>query len=194
MIKNVVFDLGGVVVGRDFPRLAQVAGEAFSFIAGNDFPEYWAEFDRGIYTREEVTRMLAEDRGCSLEKADRDIQNLLELLQEVPETVELIKELKAAGYKLYVLSNMSVEFFAHLKTFPVFDYFDGCTVSSYEHINKPDEGIYKALLHNHSLKAEECLFLDDKPANTAAAEALGFQTVPFDQNSIPVVRQRLGLE
>ena len=191
MSKNVIFDLCGVVLGRDFSRLAKLLGDTFSFIAGNDFPAYWSEFDRGMYTREEVAEMLAADKGCSVEEAQRSIQNLLELLQPVEETVELIKELKERGVKMYVLSNMSREFYAHISRFPVFDYFDGEVVSCYEHINKPDEGIYTCLLERYDLRPEECLFADDKAPNTAAASALGLHTVTFDEHGVERIRELL---
>lgn len=189
MIKNVIFDLGGVVLGRDFSRLAELLGDTFSFIAGNDFPAYWSEFDRGMHTREEVAEMLAADKGCSVEEAQRSIQDLLELLQPVAETEELIRELKERGVKMYVLSNMSREFYEHISRFPVFDYFDGEVVSCYEHINKPDEGIYTCLLERYDLRPEECLFADDKSINTAAASALGLHTVTFDEHGVERIRE-----
>ena len=92
MIKNVIFDLGGVVLGRDFKRLGEVLGTTFAFISADEaFPEYWSEFDRGTYTRSEVTKMLADDYNLTLEDAHNQVQQLLELLQPIPETEELIK-------------------------------------------------------------------------------------------------------
>lgn len=189
MIKNVIFDLGGVVLGRDFKRLAELLGDTFSFIAGNDFPAYWSEFDRGIYTREEVATMLASDKGCSVEDAQRSIQALLDLLQPVPETEALIAELKEEGIRAYVLSNMSREFYEHISCLPVFAHFDGAVVSCYEHVNKPDKEIYTCLLERYGLEPSETLFTDDKAPNTAAAAALGLHTVTFDEHGVERIRQ-----
>ena len=188
MIKNVVFDLGGVVVGRDFDNLAKLAGDAFSFLAGHEFPAYWHDFDAGLYTREEVAQLLANDRKCSIDEAQDKIQKLLELLQEVPETREFIKELKAEGKRTFVLSNMSPEFYAHLKQFEVFNYFDGEVVSGYEHINKPDSRIYQILLERYNLNPAETLFADDKPVNTAAAAEFGIHTVTFGNDGLEQMR------
>lgn len=188
MIKNVVFDLGGVVVGRDFENLAKLAGDAFSFLAGHEFPAYWHDFDAGLYTREEVAVLLANDRKCSIDEAQDKIQKLLELLQEVPETREFIKELKAEGKRTFVLSNMSPEFYAHLKQFEVFKYFDGEVVSGYEHINKPDPRIYQILLERYNLNPAETLFADDKPVNTAAAAEFGIHTVTFGNDGLEQMR------
>ena len=183
MIKNAIFDLGGVVLGRDFKRLGEVLGNTFAFISADEsFPEYWSEFDRGTYTREEVTRMLAKDYNLTLEDAHEQVQRLLELLQPIPETVALIEELKARGIKCYVLSNMSKEFYTELLKFPVFELFDGAVVSYQERINKPDRGIYEALLSRYNLVPSESIFADDKIANTEAASLLGLHTVTYDCN------------
>lgn len=183
MIKNAIFDLGGVVLGRDFKRLGEVLGNTFAFISADEsFPEYWSEFDRGTYTREEVTRMLAKDYNLTLEDAHEQVQRLLELLQPIPETVALIEELKARGIRCYVLSNMSKEFYAELLKFPVFELFDGAVVSFEERINKPDRGIYEALLSRYNLVPSESIFADDKIANTNAASLLGLHTVTYNCN------------
>ena len=195
MIRNVVFDLGGVVLGRDFNRLAELLDKTFSFISGSglDFPTYWSEFDRGMYTRAEVTELLAADKGCTVEQADRPIQDLLDLLYEVPETKALVKELKAAGYGLYILSNMSREFYEHISRQEVFGYFDGAVVSCYEHVNKPDERIYRILSERYGLVPSETIFADDKKINTDAAAILGFHTVTFDAsgNGVEQIRRLL---
>lgn len=183
MIKNAIFDLGGVVLGRDFKRLGEVLGNTFAFISADEsFPEYWSEFDRGTYTREEVSRMLAKDYNLTLEDAHEQVQRLLELLQPIPETVALIEELKARGIRCYVLSNMSKEFYAELLKFPVFELFDGAVVSFEERINKPDRGIYEALLSRYNLVPSESIFADDKIANTEAASLLGLHTVTYNCN------------
>lgn len=183
MIKNVIFDLGGVVLGRDFKRLGEVLGTTFAFISADEaFPEYWSEFDRGTYTRSEVTKMLADDYNLTLEDAHNQVQQLLELLQPIPETEELIRELKAEGVKCYILSNMSGEFYAELLKFPVFDHFDGAVVSYQERVNKPDRKIYEIILSRYGLEPSETLFADDKAANTAAARELGLHTVTYDCN------------
>lgn len=181
MIKNAIFDLGGVVLGRDFKRLGEVLGNTFAFISADEaFPEYWSEFDRGTYTRAEVTRMLAEDYNLTLEEADNQVQRLLELLQPIPETEELIRELKAQGIKCYILSNMSEEFYAEISKFPVFDLFDGAVVSYAERVNKPDRKIYEIILSRYGLEPSETIFADDKAANTAAASEFGIHTVTYD--------------
>jgi epoxide hydrolase-like predicted phosphatase len=171
------------VLGRDFQRLGEVLGQTFAFISADaEFPAYWSEFDRGTYTREEVTRMLAEDYNLTLEDAHCQVQKLLEALQPIPETEELIRELKARGIKCYVLSNMSGEFYAELLKFPVFELFDGAVVSYQERVNKPDKKIYEIILSRYGLEPSETVFADDKIANTEAASRFGIHTVTYDCN------------
>lgn len=180
MIKNVIFDLGGVVLGRDLRRLGDVLN-TFAFISADEsFPEFWSEFDRGTYTREEVTQLLSEEYNLSYEDASQQVQQLLELLQPIPETVAVIEELKERGIRCYILSNMSKEFYAELLKFPVFEHFDGAVVSYQERINKPDRRIYEIILSRYGLDPSETVFADDKIANTEAAAALGLHTVTFD--------------
>lgn len=180
MIKNVIFDLGGVVLGRDLRRLGDVLN-TFAFISADEsFPEFWSEFDRGTYTREEVTQLLSEEYNLSYEDASQQVQQLLDLLQPIPETVAVIEELKERGIRCYVLSNMSKEFYAELLKFPVFEHFDGAVVSYQERVNKPDRRIYEIILSRYGLEPSETVFADDKIANTEAAAALGLHTVTFD--------------
>lgn len=180
MIKNVIFDLGGVVLGRDLRRLGDVLN-TFAFISADEsFPEFWSEFDRGTYTREEVTQLLSEEYNLPYEDAAEQVQRLLELLQPIPETVAVIEELKERGIRCYILSNMSKEFYAELLKFPVFDLFDGAVVSYQERVNKPDRRIYEIILSRYGLEPTETVFADDKIANTEAAAALGLHTVTFD--------------
>ena len=180
MIKNVIFDLGGVVLGRELRRLGDVLN-TFAFISADEsFPEFWSEFDRGTYTREEVTTLLSEEYNLSYEDASQQVQQLLDLLQPIPETVAVIEELKERGIKCYILSNMSKEFYAELLKFPVFEHFDGAVVSYQERVNKPDRRIYEIILSRYGLEPSETVFADDKIANTEAAAALGLHTVTFD--------------
>lgn len=126
--------------------------------------------------------MLAEDYNLTLEDAHNQVQRLLEMLQPIPETEVLIRELKEKGIKCYILSNMSKEFYAEISKFPVFDLFDGAVVSYAERVNKPDKEIYEIILSRYGLEPGETLFADDKAANTAAASEFGIHTVTYDCN------------
>ena len=103
--------------------------------------------------------------------------------EEIPATKSLIAELKAANYKLYVLSNMSLEFIEFLRQKEVYRHFDGEVVSCVEHVVKPDVEIYRRLELRYGLNPAETLFVDDRPKNTEAARACGWQGFDFDHHN-----------
>lgn len=146
-------------------------------------PGFWEEYDRGTLSYEEVKQALCSRNGCTPEKCEAYLRQSIDMQQAVQPTEQLIVGLKAAGYKLYVLSNMSKEFIAFLRQFPVYRHFDGEVVSCEEHTVKPEPRIYEILLGRYGLDPAETLFIDDRPANLAAAETFGIHTQLFDHGN-----------
>ncbi|WP_418983936.1 HAD family hydrolase [Alistipes sp.] len=179
-MKNIVFDLGGVLFARDKSRCTPDFVDFFSFVRSEQMPRFWEEYDRGASTLDEVTDTLCRINGCSREKCEEYLRLSIVLQETVAPTERLIGELKAAGYKLYVLSNMSREYIAFLRRFPVYGLFDGEVISCEEQTVKPEPRIYRILLERYKLDPVETLFVDDRPANIAAAEALGIRGQLFD--------------
>lgn len=178
MIKNVVFDLGGVVVGRTYQQNKGIH-EAFKFLQGEDFPQYWKDFDRGVVTQPEVAQHLSERTGKTVLQCSDMIDTIRDMYDEFPATVELIKRLSDAGYALYVLSNMPYEFYDYMSKFDVFKYFDDVLISSQEKVMKPDPAFFNLLFERFGLVPSETLFIDDKRMNIDAANKLGLHTFHF---------------
>lgn len=178
-IKNIVFDLGGVVFSRDPRKVETEFMQFFSYINLPKMPAFWEEYDRGAVSYDEVVKALAEWNSCDVELAHRNLQRAIATQEEMPATKRLIKELKAADYKLYVLSNMSLEFIEFLRTTDVYRNFDGEVVSCFEKVVKPDAAIYRLLEERYSLSPAETLFVDDREANILAARNRGWSTVHF---------------
>lgn len=178
-MKNIVFDLGGVVFARDPHKCPPGLPEFFSFVRDERMPRFWEEYDRGTYTIEEVQRILCREKGCPPEVCARMLDQAISMQEAVPATEQLIADLKAAGYRLYVLSNMSREFIDFLRRQPVYRHFDGEVVSCEEHTVKPEPAIYRILLDRYGLCADETLFIDDRSANLDAAAAFGLGTFLF---------------
>lgn len=182
-MKNIIFDLGGVVVEWNADRvIGSFKGNSslINFIKENSFFQNdWTAFDKGEISRQELLNNIAIQSGCSLKDCDEFMEHVKQSLHTIPETEALIKELSAQGYKLYCLSNMSVDFYDYLKTRDVFNYFDGRIISALEHMVKPDREIYDLILNRYHLKPEESLFIDDLEANVKAAQAVGMNTVHF---------------
>lgn len=180
MIKNVVFDLAGVVVARNPQRFPKYLDDFFSFVfttPEQGTPNFWQEYDLGTMDVDDVATALAEYRGCDVATAKGYMQLAIEYQEEVVPTAELIKELKEQGYRLLVLSNMSKEYIEFLRKLPVFEYFDAQIISSEVGLGKPDRRFYEHLLTHCELNPAETIFIDDRKDNVEAAEELDI--IPF---------------
>lgn len=182
-MKNIVFDLGGVVFARDPRKFEPEFIEFFSYILLPEMPKFWEDYDRGVVTYDEVIASLADYNTCERELAEKNLRRSILTQEEIPATKSLIADLKAAGYSLYVLSNMSLEFIEFLRKKEVYSHFDGEVVSCVEHVVKPEKEIYNRLVERYGLKPEETLFIDDRKKNTATARELGWQGYDFDHRN-----------
>ena len=194
-MKNIVFDLGGVLFARDKRKCDPELLEFFGFLRAPQMPRFWEEYDRGTNTLEEVTETLVEMTGRPYARCAEVLQQAIDLQEPIPATEALVRDLKAAGYRLYVLSNMAREFIAHLRRFPVYGLFDGEVISCEEQTVKPEPRIYRILLDRYGLAPEETLFIDDRPANLEAAARFGIHGFLFDHRdpaaSCAGLRERL---
>jgi len=102
--------------------------------------------------------------------------------------LELIRRLKNHGYMVYYLSNMPTDVFQQLMSGPLKDVFDGGVASCEVHINKPDSRIYQAFLDKYQLKANECVFIDDRRENVQAAFVLGFAGIQMKDSVGTLIR------
>lgn len=181
-MKNIVFDLGGVLFARDRRKCEPELLEFFSFLRAPQMPRFWEEYDRGTSTLDEVTCTLVAMTGHPYEKCAEVLQHAIDLQEPIRATELLVADLKRAGYKLYVLSNMSREFIAFLRRYPVYGLFDGEVVSCEEHTVKPEPRIYEILLDRYSLTPSETLFIDDREANILEAGRHGIHGFLFAHN------------
>lgn len=100
--------------------------------------------------------------------------------QYIPDdAIQSIKQLKIAGYKLYLLSNWDRDSFLLFKKqhADLFVLFDGCVVSGLEGVIKPDNTIYRILLERYNISAEQCIFIDDQEENINAAQREHIKTI-----------------
>ena len=179
-MKNIVFDLGGVVFARDPRKFEPEFIKFFSYILLPQMPRFWEEYDRGVVSYEQVVTDLAEYNNCDRELADKNLRRSILTQEEIVATKALVADLKVAGYKLYVLSNMSLEFIEFLRKTEVYKYFDGEVVSCEEHVVKPDVEIYRRLVERYGLDVSETLFIDDRKENVEAARNEGWEGFNFN--------------
>lgn len=114
---------------------------------------------------------------------------------EIPGTVDVLTELRAAGIRLVALSNWSAEMFpVALERFDFLSWFEGIVISGEVGVNKPDPRIFAHLVGRFGIEPAESLFIDDSPANIDAARALGFRAIQFtDAAELRRELVRLGL-
>lgn len=179
-VKNIVFDLGGVVFARDPRKFEPEFIKFFSYILLPKMPEFWEEYDRGVVLYDEVIDSLAEYNSCDRELAASNLHRSILTQEAIPATKSLIESLKTSGYRLFVLSNMSKEFIEFLREQEVYANFEGEVVSCEEHIVKPDPAIYTTLTSRYELDPAETLFIDDRKENIEAAVAEGWMGYHFN--------------
>lgn len=190
-MKNVVFDLGRVVFAQDPAKSTAEFKQFFSYVSLTPMPQFWTDYDMGVLSFDQVSEELAAYRGVEPEFAREMISIAIGKQETIRPTEKLIDELKAAGYKLYVLSNMSREFIDFLRKQRVYENFDGDVVSCEVGIVKPMPEIYDLLIERFDLDPAETIFIDDRKENVDAAAAKGIATFHFDRNNYEGSCERL---
>ena len=190
-MKNVVFDLGRVVFAQDPAKSTAEFKQFFSYVSLTPLPQFWVDYDMGVLSIDQVADELAAYRGVEPAFAREMIQIAIGKQETIAPTAELIADLKQAGYRLYVLSNMSREFIDFLREQEVYANFDGDVVSCEVGVVKPMPEIYDVLLERFSLEPSETIFIDDRRENIDAAEAKGISAFHFDRNDYAGSCERL---
>lgn len=202
MIKNIIFDMGKVLVGYDSRRVCehymdnpkdieQVCTAVFVS------PE-WLLLDMGVITQnqamEQIYKRLPEQR--LKEMALICMEHWHEYcMWPVPGMEELVKSLKDKGYGLYLCSNASVRLLDCYQTvIPGIGYFDGVLFSAQVKCMKPQKEMYRALFDRFHLRPQECFFIDDSEVNIEGARDCGMDGYCFDGNQAALrkVLDRLG--
>jgi 2-haloacid dehalogenase len=184
-VKNIVFDFGGVLLDwnpRYLYRTFFGDEKEMEHFLTNICTEQWnAEQDKGRSFAEGVTTLQSqypEYREAIRLFADK-WEDMLKC--EIPESVEILRNVKNQGFRVFGLTNWSAETIPLVyQKYDFFKWFDGIVVSGKEKLIKPDKRIYKILLDRYMLNAEESVFIDDNSDNIKAAKELGFKTILFD--------------
>ena len=183
-VKAVVFDLGGVLIDWDprylYRKLLDDEAAVEEFLATVCTPEWNAEQDRGRPFAEGVAE-LVERHPVHAAAITAYHERWPEMLGgAVGGTVEVLAELRAAGVPVYALTNWSAETFGIARErFEFLEWFDGVLVSGEERMIKPDPAIFRLLLDRFGLDPGATFYIDDSPANVAAADRIGFDAVRF---------------
>lgn len=188
MIKNIIFDLGGVIITLDhqyavkcFERLGlqDAALQLDPYTQGGMF----GDLEEGKITAEEFIAQLSHECGRQL-SYEECLHAWLAYRKELPQrNLKALRQLREEGYRLILLSNTnpfmmhwadSVDFdgMGH----PISDYFDALYVSYKVGMMKPNPMFFRKVLMDEQILPSETLFVDDGPRNVAAASQLGIFT------------------
>lgn len=197
MIKNIIFDLGNVIIQN--PTLNTVKEffkEDKDAIIFNEYifkSKFWEMMDLGKITNSEIADVIIKQNLVELNNYDEVrnfMHNWFEKCNVNKDTMEIAKKLKENGYNIYILSNMAKETFEYFSSkYEIFNIIDGVVVSGYEGIKKPNPKIFEVLLDKYSLVAEECLLIDDDDTNRTLEVAnfigiKGRRVKPNDSNDV----------
>ncbi len=190
-IKNIIFDLGGVIIKHDptnliesLPYSKEEKDHLFKILSS---PHFWDDLDLGKY--ENISQALPH-----ILEAYPDEKEILSSFFSssfmghydlYPFGLDLYTKLKEKGYGIYILSNFSKDGISSLKqSFSFFSMADGMVISSSVHLIKPDRRIFRLLIEKYDLMAEECLFLDDREENVLSAKDVGFHAIAYKEETI----------
>jgi putative hydrolase of the HAD superfamily len=196
-IEAVLFDFGGVFTESPFLAAHEAGIElgidvdlAFELCFGSyheDTDHPWHRLERGEMTLEDARRALVElaaQRGLDVDPVDFLVRLAREDVQR-EEVVERARAIRASGLRTALVTNNVVEFGEGWRSLvPVDDLFDVVVDSCHAGVRKPDPRIYRLALDALDAAPEEAVFLDDHPANVAAAEALGMRGIVVGQDRL----------
>ena len=189
MFKNYIFDFGKVLVEFEPEYMTK------QYIENADDIEiaqevifdrlYWDKLDAGTITDQEVIDGIKSRLPERLHKAAEDTYNHWYYhLPFIDGMCQLVKDIKAKGGKLYLLSNISLTFARNWQNVDslnkLFSLFDGLVFSAEVDKMKPNKDIFEYLLSKYNLNAFETVFIDDNIKNTKGAEAVGIKGYLFD--------------
>lgn len=198
MIKNIVFDMGKVLVDYDSLRVCRhyIHDEADCeavctavFVS----PE-WVLLDMGVISEEQALSQMCGRLPARLHEAAalcmRDWHRYC--MTPIAEMEPVVRELKARGFGIYLCSNASLRLpQCYRDVIPAIDCFDGVLFSAEEKLLKPQKEIYERLFQKFGLRAEECFFIDDLQANIDGARACGMDGYCFADRDVTRLKEEL---
>ena len=185
MIKNIIFDMGNVMILFDPSYFIDREGitdpaDRRLVMNGLFLSLEWAQMDSGVLTEETAWPVILERFPDRLKESVRRLLfSWAQPAEPVPGMEELVRRLKAAGYGVWLLSNASAAQHRYWPDIPASRFFDGTLISCDIGYVKPMREIYHAFTDRFGLSPEECVFIDDSAANVAGAVSCGWNGIVF---------------
>jgi len=181
--RNVIFDLGGVLINfkpeeiieKTFEHHKEKPWYLMDVIRAKEF----AEIDRGVLTPEQALHAIAprfpydnfHNNYLTFFKA------IVDGLEPLSKGVNILHNVRTKGFKTYILSNLFDTTHNRISAYEFLTLFDGAIFSYQVKLVKPDPEIYKTLLTRYNLQADECIFIDDLEPNIHGAQSVGIDGI-----------------
>jgi glucose-1-phosphatase len=193
MIKNVIFDLGNVLISfkpseyfekKNYPEVVRTT--ILTDIFGS---KEWLMLDKGEISTPDAINAISKRSSLRKEEIAHIFNLRTDLLFPLDTNIRILPELRKRGFKLFYLSNFPLDIFEEVKTgYYFFKYFDGGVISAEAKFSKPDRRIYEIITQRYSLLPEECLFIDDLEINVISARAYGMKGL-FTNGSLRIQKE-----
>jgi putative hydrolase of the HAD superfamily len=195
-IKNIIFDLGGVILDIDenvvYKELEKLDVNVSELAHSKEFMEIMSKFDTGIYTAQTFRKKLRA--LLNLEKmTDQKFDSIWNaMLLDIPrERIAAIEQIRK-HYKIFLMSNTNeIHYDLYIRDLQLrfgYNEFDELFNKSYfsfaEHLEKPDPRFFELILDHEGLLPEETLFIDDTAANIKVAKSLGINTYHISREEL----------
>ena len=185
MIKNIIFDIGGVIFDDSDLNLAKLLNKDLNEIKDIAQIAYGGNFKKCLLGEMKVEEHISKLQSQGIENYDiikyiLSYENLKYYFPIMEATVEVIKKIRKEGYKIYLLSNITEASYNYIsKSINLDELFDGGLFSYKEHMVKPNKDFYKKLINKYNLDKEETIFFDDKEKNVIASNEMGIKAIQF---------------
>jgi putative hydrolase of the HAD superfamily len=182
MIKNIIFDLGNVLINfKPYEFLLRFTNDKEyidQFVSKVTRSKIWLELDRGTNSLENARTIFLSKYPREKEFIELFFDQWMDMLTPIEENIEILEELKELGFRSYILSNYIKEAFSYISSkYKFLSLFDGQIISGVENIIKPEKAIYELLLNRYNLIPKESLFIDDVLFFLKPAKKLGMKTI-----------------
>lgn len=188
MINNIIFDLGNVLINfkpeQFLLRYTKDKNRITKFISNIIQSDTWLKLDRGIMSIKNARDDFISAYPEETELIKTFFDHWQEMLTPISKNVNLLKELKSNGYRLYILSNYIIEAYEYVKEcYNIFSLFDGLVISGKINIIKPEREIFQFLLQKYNLNPEDSVFIDDIKQCIDQAGKLKIKTIHYLSNT-----------
>ena len=178
-MKAIVLDMYGVIVKQTGDEFVTYVRQTFPDLTPEEIYIHWLKADKGECTSLEVWEALGY--SGNLEETEREFLDTLELNDGFLDFVRAAKK----KYRLAIISNDASRWSRYIREkFDINKYFDVISVSGDLKIQKPDERIFNHTIEKLGVSAEDCLYVDDREGNLAAAEKIGMKAVLMNSRSV----------